>query len=110
MRATAPVGSSGGGIKLLRLIVLPRVVQLKILRARLTPRAAVATRIAGQEWEDEEPARALIIPRMFVAVVLLRWLPFLWAGYDPRDTLFEATTATATAGLSRGITGPSVTP
>jgi trk system potassium uptake protein TrkH len=110
MASGAAVGSSGGGMKLLRLIVLLRVVQLLILRTRLPERAALATRIAGRTWEDDELVRALIVPALFLAVVLLSWLAFVWAGYDPLDALFEVTSATATAGLSSGITGAALAP
>jgi trk system potassium uptake protein TrkH len=104
------VGSSAGGIKLLRLIVMIRLVQLMILKTRLTPRAAMETRIAGRQWNDDELVRVLAIAGLFVGVVLVSWLPFLWAGYDPLDALFEVTSATGTVGLSTGITGPALPP
>ena len=110
MAVGAAVGSTGGGMKLLRLAVLLRVVQLLILRTRLPERAALPTRIGGRDWEEPELMRALIIPGLFIALVLLSWLPFLWAGYDPLNALFEVTSATATAGLSSGITGPALAP
>ena len=39
---------------------------------------------------------------------LLSWLPFLMTGYPPLDALFEVVSATATVGLSTGITGPGL--
>lgn len=104
------VGSSAGGFKLLRLIVLIRLVQLMILKTRLTPRAAMPTRIAGQDWGDDEVVRVLSVAALFIAVVMLSWLPFVWAGYDPLDALFEVASATGTVGLSSGITGPALAP
>lgn len=104
------VGSSAGGIKLLRLIVMVRLVQLMILKTRLTPRAAVGTRIAGRQWDDGELVRVLAVAGLFVGVVLISWLPFLWAGYAPLDALFEVTSATGTVGLSTGITGAALPP
>ena len=41
---------------------------------------------------------------LFIAVILLSWLPFVAAGYDPLNALFEVVSATATVGLSTGIT------
>jgi trk/ktr system potassium uptake protein len=104
------VGSSAGGIKLLRLIVMIRLVQLMILKTRLTPRAATETRIAGRQWDNDELVRVLVIAGLFVGVVLLSWLPFLWAGYPALDALFEVTSATGTVGLTTGITGPALPP
>ena len=100
------VGSSAGGIKLLRLIVFIRLVQLMVLRTRLTPHAAPARTIAGRDWSDPELSRILVVVGLFFAVILLSWLPFLWAGYDPLDALFEVASAAGTVGLSTGITGP----
>ncbi len=104
------VGSSAGGIKLLRLIVMVRLVQLMILKTRLTPRAATDTRIAGRQWTDDELVRVLAIAGLFIGVVLISWLPFLWAGYPTLDALFEVTSATGTVGLTTGITGPALPP
>jgi len=100
------VGSSAGGIKLLRLIVFVRLMQLMILRSRLTPRAAVARPIAGRDWDDPELTLILVFIGLFFAVVAVSWLIFLWFGYAPLDSLFEVTSATATVGLSSGVTGP----
>jgi trk/ktr system potassium uptake protein len=110
MAVGGSVGSSAGGIKLLRLIVLLRLIQLAILKTRLTPHAAVTTRIAGRDWADDELVRLLGIAALFVVIILLSWLPFLWAGYNPLDALFEVTSATGTVGLSTGITGPALPP
>jgi trk system potassium uptake protein TrkH len=104
------VGSSAGGIKLLRLIVMIRLVQLMILKTRLTPRAATEPRIAGRHWADDELVAVLTVAGLFIVVVLLSWLPFLLAGYGPLDALFEVTSATGTVGLSSGITGPALSP
>ena len=110
MLAGGSVGSSAGGFKLLRLIVLIRLVQLMILKTRLSPRAAMPKRIAGQDWGDDELVRVVSIAALFVGVVFLSWVPFVWAGYDPLDALFEVASATGTVGLSSGITGPALAP
>ena len=101
------VGSSAGGIKLLRLLVLIKIVRLIILRTRLTPHAAVQAPVAaGRTWADDEMVRILAVVALFAAAIVLSWLPFLWAGYDPLDALFEVVSATGTVGLSTGISGP----
>jgi trk system potassium uptake protein TrkH len=104
------IGSSAGGIKLLRLIVLLRLAQLLILKTRLTPHAAVTTSIAGREWTDGELVRVLVIVGLFAGAMLVSWLVFLCYGHDPLDALFEVVSATGTVGLSSGITGPALEP
>ncbi len=99
------VGSSAGGIKLLRLLVLIKLVRLIILKTRLTPHAAGPEPIAGRTWTGDELVRILVVVGLFAAVIVISWLPFLWYGYDPLDALFEVVSATGTVGLSTGISG-----
>jgi trk system potassium uptake protein TrkH len=101
------VGSTTGGIKLLRLIVLISLIRQMILRTRLTPHAAVrGARIAGRDWSDAELVRIVVVTGLFLTVIVVSWLPFLWYGHDPLDALFEVVSATGTVGLSTGISGP----
>jgi trk system potassium uptake protein len=102
------IGSTAGGVKLLRLVVFVRIVQLMILKTRLSPRAVVSNRISGREWSDDDLVRVLIVMLLFVGVDIVSWLPFLWSGYDPLNSLFEVVSATATAGLSTGITSAAL--
>jgi trk system potassium uptake protein TrkH len=37
-------------------------------------------------------------------VIIVSWLVFLFYGYEPLDALFEVVSATATTGLSTGVT------
>lgn len=104
------VGSSAGGIKLLRLLVFIRLVQIMILRTRLPPHAAIAPSIAARSWNDAELARLLVFIGLFIGVALVSWLPFLSSGYDPLDSLFEVVSASGTVGLSTGIAGPDLDP
>ena len=104
------VGSSAGGIKLLRLLVLIKLIRLIILKTRLTPHASMQAPIAGRTWSDDELVRILAVIGLFAAVVAASWLPFLWYGYDPLDALFEVVSATGTVGLSTGISGLALPP
>lgn len=104
------VGSSAGGIKLLRLLVLIKLIRLTILKTRLTPHAKVQAPIAGRTWSDDELVRILAVIGLFAMVIVASWLPFLWAGYDPLDALFEVVSATGTVGLSTGISGLALPP
>ena len=99
------VGSSAGGIKLLRLLVLIKLIRLIIQKTRLSPHAVVHEPIVGRTWKDDELIRILTVIGLFAAVIIVSWLPFLWYGYDPLDALFEVVSATGTVGLSTGISG-----
>lgn len=97
------LGSTAGGIKVFRLLVMLRLMKLLVLRTRLPGHAVVEPRVGAVRLEEEEIQRALLIILMFAIVVLFSWLPFLLLGYDPIDSLFEVVSATGTVGLSSGI-------
>lgn len=98
------VGSTAGGFKILRLLILIRLVQVMVQRAAMPPHAVQATRLGGRMLNDEDVQRALLLILLFGVVIVLSWLPFVAYGHDPLDALFEVVSATATVGLSAGIT------
>lgn len=97
-------GSTAGGFKLLRLLIAVSVLRLIVLRTCLPKHAVSAPRLAGHRLQDEEIHAALLLILLFVAVVILSWLPFVAMGYNPLDSLFEVVSATGTVGLSVGLT------
>jgi trk system potassium uptake protein TrkH len=98
------VGSTAGGIKILRLLVLLRMLQLTMRRIAMPSHAVVEVQLGGRRLADDDLLKALLLIALFGIVVLLSWLPFVVAGYDPLNALFEVVSATATVGLSTGIT------
>ncbi len=110
MLAGGSVGSTAGGFKLLRLLLLLRVLQLILARAAAPPHAVFEVWLGGRRVDDEDLWRALLFILMFVLLVFLSWLAFVAHGYPALDALFEVVSATATAGLSTGITRPDLEP
>ncbi len=104
MTVGGSVGSTTGGIKLLRLLVLLRVIQLLIRRMGLPPHAVTQPRLGGRGLEAAEVLQILAVPTLFLVVVTVSAVPFLVHGYAPLDALFEVVSATGTVGLSTGIT------
>lgn len=97
-------GSTAGGIKLVRALILFRVLQSTMTRINL-PRHAVSTpQLGGRRIEGDELAEALTIALLFFATIAASWMAFVVSGYPPLDSLFEVTSATGTVGLSTGIT------
>jgi len=104
------IGSTAGGVKILRLLVLLRLLQF-IVRTTGSPSHAVnEPRLAGRRLSQAEFVAVLSLLAMFALVILLSWAPFLALGYDPLNSLFEVVSATATTGLSAGISGPGLEP
>lgn len=110
MLAGGSVGSSAGGFKLLRLLILLRFVQFMIRRSALPSHAVADPYLAGQKLQSDDILRALLLILMFIGIVILSWLPFVLLGYDPLDALFEVASACGTVGLSAGITRPELEP
>jgi trk system potassium uptake protein TrkH len=102
------MGSTAGGFKLLRLLILVRVVQMAIRRRSLPPHAVVASTIRGHRLEDAEIASALSTVLLFLGVVGVGWLVFVAFGHPAVDSLFEIASATGTVGLSTGLSRPEL--
>ncbi len=103
-------GSTAGGIKILRLLVLAQVVYVFLQRAGM-PRQAIAEASLGtRRLEQEEIQNALTIVFLFLACIGISWLVFVGMGHNPLDSLFEVVSATGTVGLSTGITAPELHP
>jgi trk system potassium uptake protein TrkH len=102
------VGSTAGGVKILRVLIVLSILSVVLRRAAASRHAVVAPQMAGRRLGESEVQEALLIILLFIAVILLSWLPFLLMGYDPMDSLFEVVSATGTVGLSVGVAGPEI--
>lgn len=98
------VGSTAGGIKVLRLLIVLRLIHLLIKRTAIPIHAVVSPMLGEKKLENNDIQYAMLLILLFCAVVLISWLIFLLYGYPPVDALFEVVSATGTVGLSTGIT------
>lgn len=108
MLAGGSLGSTAGGVKLLRVLIAFRVLQWAISRARLASHAISEPRLAGESLSGPEIQQALVVVLFFLLVVGVSGLPFVACGYDPLDALFEVASAAGTVGLSTGISRPEL--
>jgi len=100
-------GSTAGGIKLLRVLVLARIAYWLVLR-HLLPREAEPPRerLAGQG----EPWMLAGFVALYAGVLLAGALALAAGGHAAIDALFESASALGTVGLSTGITSPDLAP
>jgi len=108
MLAGGGVGSTAGGIKLLRVLILLNLVRHLVVRSRLLEHAVVPPNFLGRTWSDDALLGVLLVVTLHLLVVGVSWLAFLPYGYDPLDALFEVVSACGTVGLSTGITSASL--
>jgi trk system potassium uptake protein len=102
------VGSTAGGIKLVRFLILLRLILSVVHRTTMPPHSVHYTKMGGKVLESAEIQRVLILVMLFIGVVIISWFAFLMYGYDPMNALFEVVSASATVGLSTGITSASM--
>lgn len=98
------LGSTAGGIKLLRMLIYIRVVQLLLRRIAVVPHAVIESKLGKEFLEEDEIIRALLLILLLISVIFFSWIIFVIAGYDALSALFEVVSATGTVGLSSGIT------
>lgn len=101
-------GSTAGGIKIVRLMLILALLRLALQRTALPGHAVAGLRVGGRTVEDPEARTMATMVFLFLATVFLSWLPFLAAGFAPLDALFDVVSAVATTGLSSGIAGPGL--
>jgi trk system potassium uptake protein len=101
-------GSTAGGVKLVRILILLRLIQLTLRRSAAPARAVMPLTLNGEPLDSDTISNALLLLGLWVLVIAASWLPFLFYGYDPLDSLFEVVSATGTVGLSTGITASSL--
>jgi trk system potassium uptake protein TrkH len=102
------VGSTAGGIKILRLLIILKVAQLFIIRSSMPSDAVVHPRLMGRRLESGEIERCFLLVFFFAVIITLSWFPFILMGYPFLDSLFEVVSATCTVGLSTGISSSSL--
>lgn len=104
------VGSTAGGFKILRLLILLQLIKLLIQRTAMSAHAVSEPRLGDKVLEGDEIERALLLIILFIIVIAFSWLIFLAYGYDPLPALFEVVSAAATVGLSSGLTSQTLEP
>lgn len=104
------IGSTAGGIKILRLLIVLRLIQLALNRTALASHAVVTNRLGGRPLDEGDMIRTLLLIILFGIVVAASWFVFIAYGYDPLNSLFEVVSAAGTVGLSTGITRNTLEP
>jgi trk system potassium uptake protein TrkH len=108
MLAGGSVGSTAGGVKLLRLAIAFQLVAWLVRRARMPPHAVHPPSVAGVDLEAQEAQRALATILLFAAALVASWLVFVLCGRPAMASLFEVASALGTVGLSAGEAGPQL--
>jgi trk system potassium uptake protein TrkH len=108
-------GSTVGGIKLNRVLALIESISWRFRRPTLTAHQFVLRRIEGEPLKVAQASRqiedAAALALLWITVItvcVLGLMRFVPAEYDLSDVIFEVSSALGAAGISVGITGPSL--
>lgn len=102
------VGSTAGGIKILRLLILLKMIKLMIIRSGVPADAVIQPRLMDRRLGQDEIDRCFLLILLYIIVVVASWLPFVLSGYHQIDALFDVVSATCTVGLSTGVCSPAL--
>ncbi len=104
----ASMGSTGGGFKQFRLIVVMKSLKRAVARF-ISPEGTVhIVKVGGVPLDDEEVSAHVAVVLVYVLVLALSALAFMVAGYGMSDSLFATSSALGTVGLQPGIIGHSL--
>jgi trk system potassium uptake protein TrkH len=98
------LGSTAGGIKLFRALVLFRLIAWLVQRTAMPAHAVAPHWVGERRLESDEAERILLYILLFVALVVVSWLLFVVNGHPPVGALFDVVSAVGTVGLSAGVT------
>ena len=104
------IGSTAGGVKIFRLLILVRLLSLPLLRASVQRGAVVPVRVGRDRIGAPEVESTVGVVLGYAFVLIVGWMAFLAFGHPPIDAFFDVSSALATAGLSAGTVGPELEP
>ncbi|GAB7015383.1 TrkH family potassium uptake protein [Methanogenium cariaci] len=102
------VGSTAGGIKILRLIILLKVVHLVFIRYFLPREALTPLKLGEEVIETEMVYNILTFVFLYSMVLVASSFLFMLYGFGLDNALFEVSSALGTVGLSCGITSAAM--
>lgn len=108
MLAGGCVGSTGGGIKILRLLLFFGLLRTFLARMNMPRHAVRPPRLLGMELDEDVIRNALLLTVLYIFTVFVSWGAFLAYGYPPLDSLFDVVSAVGTVGLSTGVVSNSL--
>ena len=103
-------GSTAGGIKVFRFLILLGFIRITFFRTLLPREAKVPFRFGALKVDEREAEGVAAFFVLYLFILISSTLGMMWLeGSLFTDTLFEIASAEGTVGLSVGLTGSSLT-
>lgn len=98
------LGSTAGGIKIIRLIILLKIVHIVFMRFFLPEEALTPLKIDGEVAGLNIVLNTVALIFLYSVILIISAFIFMLFGYSLSNSLFEVSSALGTVGLSCGIT------
>ena len=98
--------STAGGIKIFRFLLLFKAAKKAIVDSITKEDAPI--KLFGKEYSNTEIIQAMVVVIAMAGLIFISAFIVSSYGFDPINSVFEATSAIATTGLSAGVVGPSL--
>jgi trk system potassium uptake protein TrkH len=102
------VGSTAGGIKILRFIIILKIIHIVFVRFFLPKEAITPLKVGEHVIERDEVYTILTYLFLYIAVLVFSTFILTLSGFPIDNSLFEASSALGTVGLSTGITSAAM--
>ncbi|SIO47563.1 trk system potassium uptake protein TrkH [Rhodovulum sp. ES.010] len=104
----ADTGSTGGGLKLSRAVLMLQAFRYALRAPSMPERSVTPLRQDGEKVADRTIIGVLALAFIYAGAALLVCGHFTWRGYPLAPALFETLSALSTVGLSAGLVGPDL--
>jgi Trk-type K+ transport systems, membrane components len=102
------VGSTAGGIKVFRVLLLFKVVHNVLIRLFLPRETITPMKIEEHVIESEEIYNLVTFMLLYTLILVVSSFMFILYGVDTSSSVFEASSGLSTVGLSVGITNAAM--
>lgn len=102
------MGSTAGGIKVFRVMLLFRVMYNMLRRVFLPREAITPLKVDEHVVESEEIYNLLTFIFLYILVLISSSFIFILYGTDTSSAVFEVSSALSTVGLSAGVTNAAM--
>jgi len=99
----ASLGSTGGGLKQYRFIILLKETWRRLLKMVSPHGRLIVVKINGEVIDDEEVYNNMLIISLYILSLTISTIIFLYTGYSLEDSLFTVASALGTVGLAPSI-------
>ncbi|WP_208351396.1 TrkH family potassium uptake protein [Pseudaestuariivita rosea] len=96
----ADIGSTGGGLKITRIILLGKAVRFTFSRARSPDSAVLSLKSGGRKVDYDTLVALMALVLLYMITVFVIWSIFLIYDYPPVPALFDTVSTLSTVGLS----------